>query len=109
MVTEVVRRPDGLSKGTRQSRWHEPGGGCKIQTSRALRAVLRSLGFLSRTLGSHRGVMSKGGTGSRDGRGIETTRKRLGEGIHFPVLSVGLQIRSVDNTEGTRWEYMDGK
>lgn len=39
--------------------WCEGG-----QTSRALKAVVRSLGFPSRALGSHGGVLSKGGTWS---------------------------------------------
>ena len=38
--------------------------GTESQTSRASKAVLRGLGFLLRALGSHRGVLSKGGIGS---------------------------------------------
>lgn len=43
------------------------------------------------------------GKGERDTRwkrGIETTRKRLGEGIHFPVLSVGYKSNLVTTLRG---------
>lgn len=61
-----------MSKGRRQkAEWHESkwggAGGSEVQKARpcrGLKAVLRSLGFLSRPPGSHGGVQSKGRTGS---------------------------------------------
>lgn len=54
-----------MCKGTRESvGWYESGRGAKTRPCRTLKATVRSPGFLSRVLRSHRGAVRKKGTGS---------------------------------------------